>query len=57
MIQTDIQKAKAFLSQYHIRYVYSPLVAKYRPELSAQELGGKVIFENSQAAIWEVNVK
>ena len=57
MVQTNVLKAKAFLSQYHIRYVYSPLVAKYRPELSAQELGGKVIFENSQAAIWEVNVK
>jgi hypothetical protein len=55
--QTDPDKAKLFLTQYHIRYYYSPLVAKYRPALTAQQLGGKVIFENSQSTVWEVNVK
>jgi hypothetical protein len=54
MSTKQLSEAKSFLGENHIRYLYLPEVAKVRPYFSAQELGGKVIFENSQVSIWSV---
>ncbi len=54
MVQTDASQAKDFLRQYQIRYIYIPKIATTRPLLSATQLSGKEIYENSQVAIWEV---
>jgi hypothetical protein len=52
--ETSPENAAAFLAKNHISYIYLPLVSKYRPVLSASELDGKVIFENSRVSIWQV---
>lgn len=52
--QKEPQAAMEFIKSNNIRYIYLPLVAKYRPFLSATQIGGQVIFENSQAAIWKI---
>ncbi len=51
----NINQAREFLHQNRIKYIYLALVAKYRPFLTASQLGGKIIFENSQASIWQVD--
>jgi hypothetical protein len=43
-----------FIKSNHIRYIYLPDVSKYRPALSAEQLNGRVLFENSQVSIWSV---
>jgi hypothetical protein len=51
---TNSKEARKFITANHLTYVYLPLVAKFRPLLSASEMGGKVIFENSQVSVWAV---
>jgi hypothetical protein len=51
---TDLLWAKNFIRDNHITYVYLPLVAKFRPVLSASQLGGRVVYENSQVSIWQM---
>jgi hypothetical protein len=52
--QNDPNLARKFISENNIRYIYLPETAKTRPVLSASQLGGKGLFENSSASIWEV---
>jgi hypothetical protein len=54
MTETDINAAKSFLATNDIRYIYLPQVASVRPVFSASELGGAVVFENSQVSIWQI---
>jgi hypothetical protein len=52
--QASVSAALSFIEQNQIRYIYLPDVSKYRPVLSASQLGGQVIFENSQVSVWAV---
>jgi hypothetical protein len=54
MTETEINTAKLFLVTNNIVYIYLPQVAKVRPVFSASELGGQVVFENSQASVWQI---
>lgn len=54
MTDSNLNSAREFLTTNNISYIYLSEVAKTRPVFSASELGGKVIFENSQAAIWQI---
>ena len=49
---TDISKAREFLNQNNIDYIYLPQISQIRPKLSDTQLGFQTIFENSQSAIW-----
>ena len=54
MSNTNIDSTKSFLSANKIRYLYLPQVATVRPNFSASQLGGEVIYENSQVSIWQI---
>lgn len=54
MVTTHLETARNFLSQSTIAYIYLPEVSKVRPVFSASELGGTVIYENSQSAVWAI---
>ncbi len=51
--QTDKEKAKKFVNDNNISYVYLPRIHETRPYLSDTQMGMKNIFENSEAAIWQ----
>jgi hypothetical protein len=55
MTTASLNEALQFISDNSIRYLYFPEVSSRRPDFSASELGGKVAFENSQVAIWQIS--
>lgn len=52
--QTNPTLARKFLFDHNIKYIYLSDIANIRPLLSASELGGTSLFENSQAAVWKL---
>ncbi len=52
--ESSIPEAISLLKSNNIRYIYLPDVSNHRPVLSASQLGGRVIFENSQVSVWSV---
>jgi hypothetical protein len=52
--ESSASAAISFIKSNHIRYIYLPDVSNYRPVLSAEQMNGKIIFENSQVSVWAV---
>lgn len=51
----DPLRAREFLINNHIKYIYLPQIYKVRPQIGQSLIGARTIFDNYEAAIWELN--
>lgn len=51
----DSAKARRFLQDNHIKYIYLPQIYKIRPQIGPALIGAKTIFDNYEASIWLIN--